>query len=142
MNENAPARTPAVGQSIGRIDGPAKLSGQARYVDDFPPRPGELFGRTIRSTMPRGLIKAVRLDPSFDWSEVTVVTATDVPNNVVTLIDNDQPVLAADRINHAYEAIALVACADRVKAERACAAIQVEVEPLPAVLTKTERSFR
>jgi CO/xanthine dehydrogenase Mo-binding subunit len=135
MSNHAAARAPAVGQSIGRVDGPAKLSGQAQYVDDVPPMPGELVGRTVRSTIPRGRIKTVRLDPGFDWSELTVVTADEVPHNVVTLIDTDQPVLAADRINHAYEAIALVAGADRAKVERACAAVQVEVEPLPAVLT-------
>src|SRR5512137_573912 len=82
MNQHAAAGRPAVGQSIGRVDGPAKLTGQARYVDDVPPRPGELFGRTVRSRIPRGRIKAVRLDPSFDWAGLTVVTAADVPHNV------------------------------------------------------------
>ena len=135
MSKHAENRTPAVGQSLSRVDGPAKLTGQARYVDDYPPRAGELVGRTVRSPVARGRLKAVRLDPAFDWSDVTVVTAADVPSNVIALIDNDQPVLASDRINHVYEPIALVACADPAKLERACAAITLEIEPLPAVLT-------
>ncbi|MBW2523422.1 MAG: xanthine dehydrogenase family protein [Deltaproteobacteria bacterium] len=129
---------PTVGASVSRVDGPAKLTGRARYVDDYPPLEGELAGRTVRSSVPRGLLRAIRLDPGFDWSDVTVVTAEDVPDNVVALIEDDQPVLARDRVNHVYGPVALVACRDRGKLERACRAIEVDVEPLPAVLDPLE----
>jgi xanthine dehydrogenase molybdopterin-binding subunit B len=105
-------RKPAIGESVPRLDGAPKVLGTARYVDDLPPRPGELFGATVRSRVPRGKLRALRFDPSFDWSDVTVVCADDVPVNLVALIAADQPVLARDAIHHAYEPVALLACAD------------------------------
>jgi xanthine dehydrogenase molybdopterin-binding subunit B len=68
----------AVGRSVRRSDGEAKVRGSARYVDDLPPLPGEILGATVRADVARGRIVAVTLDPSFDWSDVTVVTAKDV----------------------------------------------------------------
>lgn len=124
----------SVGSSVSRVDGPAKVTGKAQYVDDIPPMEGELVGATVRSTVPRGILKGVQLDPDFDWDGVTVVLAEDVPRNVVALLEDDQPVLASHRINHVYEPVALVACRDRAKLERAQRAIVIDVEPLPAVL--------
>ncbi|MEZ4301717.1 MAG: xanthine dehydrogenase family protein molybdopterin-binding subunit [Polyangiaceae bacterium] len=126
--------THAVGASVPRADGTPKVIGTARYVDDFPPMPGELFGLTVRSPVPRGLLNAVKFDPTFDWSDITVVRAEDVPVNVVALIAEDQPVLAARHLNHAYEPILLLACADKHKLLRAKQAISLDIEPLPPVL--------
>jgi CO/xanthine dehydrogenase Mo-binding subunit len=104
------------------------------YVDDIV-IPGALHGATVRSTVARGKIRGIRKDPAFDWRGVTVVTHADVPHNVVALIEHDQPLLAKDEIRHAYEPIALVACDDPIKLQRAVAALHVDVEPLPPVLT-------
>jgi CO/xanthine dehydrogenase Mo-binding subunit len=123
-----------VGESVGRVDGAAKVTGQARYVDDLPPRDGELLGATVRSPVARGRLRAIALDPSFDWDGVTVVTAADVPVNVVQLLSDDQPVLAAERVNHRYEPVVLLACADRARLRHAVAAVRLDIEELPAVL--------
>ena len=48
-----------------------------------------------------------------------MVTADDIAENVVQLIQDDQPILARERVNHVYEPIALVACADPQKLARA-----------------------
>jgi CO/xanthine dehydrogenase Mo-binding subunit len=125
---------PSVGRSVPRADGAPKVLGTARYVDDLPRMPGELFGATVRSPVPRGVLRAVRFDPNFDWSDVTIVRAEDVPVNVVALITEDQPVLAARHLNHAYEPIVLLACADRHKLLRAASALTLDIEPLPSVL--------
>src|SRR5659263_764467 len=95
-----------VGRSVPRVDGPAKVAGTARYVDDLT-RPGVLLGATLRSPVARGRLRGIRRDPAFDWAGVTVVTAEDVPVNVVALIEEDQPVLASDEVRHAYEPIAV-----------------------------------
>ncbi|MBI4703317.1 MAG: xanthine dehydrogenase family protein, partial [Deltaproteobacteria bacterium] len=117
-----------------RSDGAAKVSGEARYVADLPLMDGELWGATVRSPVPRGTVRELRFDPSFDWSEVTIVRAEDVPDNVVQLLREDQPVLAPGRVNHRYEPVALLACADWGKLAHALAAVEVVVDPLPAVL--------
>ncbi|MFO0592997.1 MAG: xanthine dehydrogenase family protein molybdopterin-binding subunit [Polyangiaceae bacterium] len=133
-------RTPKglVGRSVPRSDGAAKVLGDAKYVDDLPHLPGEIHGATVRSTVPRGVLKGVRFDPSFDWSDVTIVRADDVPVNVVALIAEDQPVLAARHINHAYEPVLLLACADKQKLLRAKDAVTLDIEPLPVVLDPEE----
>ena len=134
MVTSSPASARAVGTSVPRTDGPPKVTGASRYVDDLPAMPGEIFGRTVRSPVPRGVLRGVRLDPAFDWSDVTVVRAEDVPINVVALIRDDQPILAAGRVNHAYEPVVLLGCADPLKLARAVRAVALDIEPLPPVL--------
>ncbi len=128
-----------VGRSVPRVDGPAKVTGKALYVDDLR-APGLFHGATLRSAIPRGRLLAIRPDPTFDWSGLTVVTATDIPINVVALIEDDQPVLVpvGGEIRHRYEALALVAGEDRERVARAVEHLGVEVEPLPAVLSIAE----
>jgi CO/xanthine dehydrogenase Mo-binding subunit len=111
------------------------VTGAARYVDDLEV-PGVLHGVTVRSRVPHGRVKQVHFDPAFDWSDVVVVTAKDIPGqNVVTLIEGDQPYLAGELIKHPEEPVLLLACADRFKAEEARKRVTIEVEPLPAVLS-------
>lgn len=124
-----------IGQSVPRSDGPAKVAGKALYVDDLK-MDGMLYGGTVRSDVPRGRIRGIKKDPAFDWTDVTVVTAADIPgDNVVALIEDDQPLLAARDVRHVYEPIALVAAADPNRLARAMAAITVDIEPQPPVLT-------
>ncbi|WP_437980595.1 xanthine dehydrogenase family protein molybdopterin-binding subunit [Sorangium sp. So ce117] len=134
MATSPPASASTVGSSVPRTDGPPKVTGASRYVDDIPAMPGEIFGRTVRSPVPRGILRGVRLDPAFDWSDVTVVLAEDVPVNVVALILDDQPILATGKVNHAYEPIVLLGCADRLKLARAVQAVALDIDPLPPVL--------
>jgi len=125
---------PSIGTSVPRVDGPAKVRGSARYVDDLV-LPGMLHGATVRSDVARGRLLGVDLDPAFDWTGITVVTADDVPVNAVPLIENDQPVLAKDEIRHAYEPVALLACEDRLRLAQATRHVKLRVEPLKPVLT-------
>lgn len=130
----------SVGQEIGRVDGDAKVRGTARYVDDLK-LPGMWFGATKRSEVPHGLLKAIRQSEDFDWSEVVVVTAADIPGrNTILLMEEDQPALVAlgAHIRHADEALALVAAPTRAQAVAALAHLQVEVETLPAVFSIDE----
>lgn len=127
--------TSFIGANVPRVDGAAKVTGEAAYIDDFVV-PGALYGATVRSDVARGILRGIKRDPSFDWTGITVVTAADIPgDNVVMLIEDDQPVLAATSIRHMYEAVALVACDDPVRLQRAVKAITLDVEPLPPLLT-------
>ena len=129
-----------IGQSPPRIDGVDKVTGRARYVDDLDVtalagKPA-LVGRTVRSDVPHAILRGLELDPKFDWSGVTVVTAADVPGrNVVTLIEDDQPALVpvGGRIRHVTEPVALVAAPTAARAEAARRAVKVVTDTLPAV---------
>ncbi len=100
----------AVGTSVRRIDGDAKVTGAAKYIDDLT-FPGMLFGATVRSTIPRGEIVRTHLDLSSDF---IVADFRDIPGkNYIALIDPDQPCLAEREVRHVAEPILLVAHADR-----------------------------
>ena len=98
-------RMPLIGRSVPRREGRAKVTGQARYVDDFA-LPGMLYGATVRSQVARGRILGIDFDPGIPWDEFTIVTAADIPaRNRVALIVDDQPYLASEAINHPEEPI-------------------------------------
>ncbi len=125
----------AVGTNVARKEGVEKVLGTASYIDDLSVA-NMLYGTTIRSTVPRGRITKVERDPHFDWKGFTWVDAADIPGkNVVALIEDDQPLLATERVNHQAEAIALLAHADRLRLEQGRAAVKVTYEAEPAVLT-------
>jgi CO/xanthine dehydrogenase Mo-binding subunit len=135
---SATAKTRIVGSSVPRKEGIDKLLGRAVYVDDIE-REGMWFGTTVRSTIPRGRILSIDYDPRIDWSEFTVVTAADVPGkNHIQLIVADQPCLAEAQVNHCDEPIVLLAHPDKHKLREAAAAVCIEYEPLPAVLSIEE----
>jgi CO/xanthine dehydrogenase Mo-binding subunit len=118
-----------------RREGPTKLTGLAKYADDLV-FPGAWYGATIRSTEPHARLLAIDLDEAFDWSQVVVVTATDIPgDNVVTLIRDDQPILVpvGGEIRHQAEALCLLAAADRGILREARRHLKVRSQRLPAV---------
>src|SRR5882724_2844989 len=119
--------TSAVGRPVLRREGGDKVTGRARYTDDLVV-PGAWYGKTIRSTVARGALRSITLDPGFDWSRVVVVTANDIPGeNVVQLIRDDQPALArlGGEIRHQAEPILLLAAADRATLEEAASHIAI-----------------
>jgi CO/xanthine dehydrogenase Mo-binding subunit len=142
MAEPTRARDPAlsVGVSIPRVDGAAKVRGEARYLDDLEV-PGMLHGATVRSAVPHGVLRAIRRDPAFDWSGITVATAADIPGeNVVALLVDDQPALVpvGGRIRHPDEAVALIAAPTRARAHEAAQHLVLDIESLPAIFTIEE----
>lgn len=127
-----------IGFGLARADGPAKVTGAALYVDDVRPA-GCLYGATVRSTIAHGKLIGLRRDPGFDWSDITVATADDIPGeNVVALMTDDQPVLARGVIRHVAEPVALVAAPTRDRALAAARHIEVVCEPWPALFEPEE----
>ena len=112
----------------------AKLTGREQYVDDLP-LDGFLWGMTVRSPAPRGRVTGLRLGTNVDWSQFVLVDHRDIPGpNVVALIEEDQPVLAAGYVRHFHEPVLLVAHPSREAARRAVRSIEVMVAPEPPAL--------
>src|SRR5579863_10295189 len=132
-------KSPAtIGLSAPRKEGRNKVTGRARYIDDIE-LPDMLYGATVRSRIPRGKIKKITFGPGIPWDEYVVVSAKDIPGkNYIALIENDQPCLADQLVNHAEEPILLLAHPDRHALPRAVAAVSVEYDPLPPVFTIEE----
>jgi CO/xanthine dehydrogenase Mo-binding subunit len=124
-----------VGTSVRRKEGPEKLSGRALYIDDIPLK-GCLHGVTLRSTIPRGRIRRIVYEAGFPWEQCVIVTAKDIPGeNLVALIETDQPLLAQGDVRHPMEPILLLAHPERERAYEALRHIRVEYEPQTPVLT-------
>ena len=118
-----------------RREGPEKLTGAALYADDIV-IPGAWYGATIRSTDPHARLLGIELDDAFDWARVVVVTADDVPGeNIVSLIDDDQPVMVpvGGEIRHQAEPVALIAAPDHSTLREARRHVTLRTERLPAV---------
>ncbi|HEX5579539.1 MAG TPA: xanthine dehydrogenase family protein molybdopterin-binding subunit, partial [Candidatus Limnocylindria bacterium] len=133
-----PADAPARGRASGaplRREGPDKLTGLAKYADDLV-FPGAWYGATIRSSEPHARLLGIDLDDAFDWSRVVVVTADDIPGeNIVSLIDDDQPVLVpiGGEIRHQAEPVTLIAAPDRSTVREARRHVSLRTERLAAV---------
>src|SRR5438094_9257532 len=112
----------------------AKLTGRERYVDDLP-LDDFLWGMTVRSPAPRGRVSGVRFGNDIDWSQFVVVDHRDIPGpNVVALIEQDQPVLAAESVRHVHEPVVLLAHRSRAAVRSAARAVEVVVAEEPAAL--------
>ena len=142
----APIEAPAPGEvGVGRArawplrrEGPAKLTGTALYTDDLV-FPGAWYGHTVRSTEAHARLLGLEFDPTFDWSRVVVLAAKDIPgDNLVSLIADDQPVLAEEEIRHHAEPIALLAAPDRETLREAKQRVTIRTEPLPPVFDPLE----
>src|SRR5262245_8299968 len=128
----------AVGRSLHRIEGIPKVTGKSVYVADMR-IDGALYGRTIRSTVPHGLIRDIRFNPGIPWEEFVIVRPEDIPGkNGVSLIDSEQPFLASHEIRHIAEPLLLIAHEEKALLDRAAENIEIDAEELPAILSMEE----
>ncbi len=101
----------SMGASSPRVELSAKLDGRARYVDDLS-MPGMIHGLAFRSPVPRARIESIELGSLPEG--MVVVRAEDIPGeNIVRILNDDQPLLAEGRINHSEEPLLLLAHPDR-----------------------------
>jgi CO/xanthine dehydrogenase Mo-binding subunit len=116
----------SVGKNVRRKDGDAKVTGDAKYIDDLR-FPNMLFGATIRSTIPHGEITARHVDLPNGF---VVADYRDIPGrNIVALIDDDQPCLVERMVNHVAEPVLLVAHDVREQLPSAAQHISFEYAP-------------
>jgi CO/xanthine dehydrogenase Mo-binding subunit len=124
-----------VGKPVPRKEGRQKVTGESKYVDDLT-FPGMLYGVTVRSPIPRGRLRKIEFTGDLPWHEFTIVTAADIPGeNIVALIVDDQPCLAAEFVNHPEEPVVLLAHPDKHLVEKARCAVRLDIEPLPAIFS-------
>jgi len=127
-----------VGKSVPRLEGRDKVTGQARYVDDIA-LPGMLYGATVRSRIPRGKITKITFGTGIDWKDFVIVTAKDIPGkNCIALIEDDEPCLANESVNHPEEPILLLAHPDRHLLPKAVEMVSLEYDPLPVIFSIEE----
>ncbi len=124
----------AVGASIAKLDGAAKLTGREKYgADAFPA--GSLWLRAVRSPHARARFSLGSLDELRIRNRglVLVLTAADVPRNGYGIYPDikDQPVLADGQVRYRGEAVlALVGNRETIESIPD-SALPIAWEPLP-----------
>jgi xanthine dehydrogenase molybdenum-binding subunit len=124
----------AVGKALPNPDALAKITGKARFTDDYR-FPGMLHARTLRAGIPHARILSIDTAAARALAGVhAVLTHEDVPGrNLHGLVTVDWPVLCADKVRYAGDAVALVAADSGEIAAAALRLIRVEYERLPTV---------
>lgn len=129
-----------IGVSASRVDGIAKVTGQAQYASDIC-IPGMLYGKILRSPHAHARIVSIDTSAAEKVQGVrAVLTRADFreTNAFFSGKIKDHPILALDRALFAGQPVAAVAAADEETAEQALQHIRVEYEPLRAVVTIEE----
>jgi 4-hydroxybenzoyl-CoA reductase subunit alpha len=130
----AAARQRSVGERLPLIDGVEKVTGRAVYTADLPARQA-LVGAILRSPLAHARIRAIDTRAARAMPGVRAVITgddCDVPYGVIPIACNEYP-LARASVRYRGEPVAAVAAVDEATARAALAAIELDLEPLPAV---------
>src|SRR5256885_7605035 len=133
-------RFAVVGQPLPKIDAWGKVTGDTRYADDLV-LPRLAFGKLLRS--PHAHARITRIDTTRARAlpgVYAVITGADLPRVKFGIlpVSQDEEALCVDKVRMVGDALAAVAAIDEETAERACELIEVEYEPLPALLSIEE----
>ncbi|MPY69924.1 MAG: molybdopterin-dependent oxidoreductase [Alphaproteobacteria bacterium] len=149
-----------MGDPVPRREDARLLTGKGLYSDDVN-APGQLHAAVLRSPHAHARIGAIDAAAALAFpGTVAVLTAADLaedgiggiphganplhatdvsraafePEHGATVFDEPQPVLAAGRVRHVGEAVALVVAETAAAAREAAELVDVEYEALPAVV--------
>ena len=122
-----------------RNDARAKVTGAIKYTDDLK-FSGALHAVPVYSDFVHARLRRVVTEKAEAAPGVVrVITAKDVPgSNHVGQIIQDFRVFADDKIRYNGDVVAMIVAVDRETAIRAAELVQVEADPLPAVLDPEE----
>src|SRR2546425_2711813 len=126
-----------IGRPLPKVDAWAKVVGETKYADDlFMPRMA--YAKLLRSAHAHARIRSI--DPSRARAlpgVLAVVTAADLPRVKFGIlpVPQDEEALCAEKVRMAGDAVAAVAAIDEEPAEQASRLIDVDYEPLPALMS-------
>jgi len=138
-----------LGKSVQRVDGTAKVTGKARYTDDFS-MPGMRVAKYLRSTISHGRVTSIdtsqaRALPGVDG----VFTFRDVPKKIYATaghpysldphhMDVADRYLLTDHVRYMGDEIAVVVAVNELVAAKALSLIDVEYEPFQPLVEADE----
>jgi aerobic carbon-monoxide dehydrogenase large subunit len=145
--------TSYIGRSITRREDKRLLTGRGQFIADFE-LPHMLHAVFVRSPLAHARIKAIDLSRAAAAPGVVYALGgpelaqllPPVPDTQLVLpskwttqvqhkfINPQQPLLAHDKVRHVGEAVAVIVARDRYAAEDAAQLVELDLEPLPAVL--------
>src|SRR5262249_8366456 len=129
-----------LGRSIERVEDAALLTGRGRYIDDLGVAPGSLHAAILRSSHAHANIRAIDTKAAAAAPGVTAVitgagaAALSSPLGPALRVPLEGWRIGVERARYVGEPVAVVVAADRYLAEDALDLIEVEYDPLPAVV--------
>ena len=135
-----PVTAPAAGTTRMHESALAQVAGAVHYIDDLPEIRGTLFAAPILSTVAHGKLNRVDASAALTLSGVRgVVLSQDIPGDpMLAAFAGDEPVFAIDSVQHIGQVIGLVVADTVMQARRAARKVQLDITPLPAVLSVQE----
>jgi 4-hydroxybenzoyl-CoA reductase subunit alpha len=133
-----------IGRSVPKVDAPGKAKGEAIYTDDMV-FPGMLYAKIKRcKEYAHANIKKIDCSKALALPGVmAVLTGDEAPNKWgIVPASANETALAVGKVRFYGEGVAAVAAIDEETAEAACDLIEVEYEPLPALLDPFESMAR
>jgi len=128
---------PAVGKDIAHDSATGHVTGTSVFLDDRAPLPGELLAAVVPSPVAHGKLNRLDVTKARALPGVAaVLTADDVPgHNLFGPVAHDELLLVEDQAVFLGQPLALIAATDDATLRRAIDAVDVDIEPLPPVLT-------
>jgi len=129
-----------VGQAVPRLEDAALLSGHARFIDDLAPVPGIRHVAILRSPYAHAHISKIDATAARDLDGVIgVLTGAEIVETIDPLASAVRAPMqyfpiAVDKVRYVGEPVVLVVAVDRYVAEDALELIEVDYDPLPAVV--------
>ena len=142
--ESPRAISKAVGQPVKRVEDPRLLAGQGRYVDDLR-LPRMVSAAFVQSPHAHARLRRVDVSRAAALPGVVgVLTGEEaarrcrpwrgILTDYVGMKTPLQYPLAVDKVRYVGEPVVAIAAVDRYVAEDACDLVEVDYEPLPAVV--------
>src|SRR5437667_3500534 len=134
-----------IGATVERKEDKQLLQGQAQWVDNMQV-PGMVYLGVVRSPYAHARISKVNLSPALAHAEVVAAWSGadlaaewqgSLPCAWIPTEDTNAPEhkpVATDKVRYAGDAVAVIAATSRGAAEDAAELVEVEYEPLPAVV--------
>jgi carbon-monoxide dehydrogenase large subunit len=134
-----------VGSPVARVEDIRFVRGEGTYIGDFA-REGQLHAAFVRSPVAHGRIRKVHLAAALNGKGVRkIITGADIPKPIPsipfrrpnpTIAPYAQPVIAVDKVRYVGEPAAMVLADTPQLAEDAVALLELEIDPLPAVVER------
>jgi len=129
---------------LARIEDIPLLTGQGRFLDDLDPLPGTLVATVVRSPHPHARIRGTNLERARQHPGVAAVigpeevlaTLKPFPLSVKTPMPYYPT--GTDKVRFVGEPVAVVVAADRYVAEDAAELVEIDYEPLDAVVRTSD----
>jgi xanthine dehydrogenase YagR molybdenum-binding subunit len=122
--------TAAIGRPLTRVEGPAKVTGAARYAVEYPVDDA-VFAWVVQSPVPRGTLNAVVVDPTLEDRDMLAVLWHGNAPRLEPADDPELDVLQSARISYRGQAIALVVARTLEAARNAALTVSLDITAEP-----------